>query len=160
MLRQGAIVVSCCVGLCGCEPPPGAYDPKPPSAAVPLPTERPNLPPPAATRPGATPGDAPVVRAPIKADRSSLDPYQLLSPASALRTRQSVEEQLVFEVQIPKAMQIFEGVRNRKPTSHQEFMTEIIQKNGIRLPPLPPQHRYIYDVERGELMVESPQVAD
>jgi hypothetical protein len=100
------------------------------------------------------------VLTPIQPGSTSLDPYQLLSPAAALRTRESVAQQLVFDVQIPKAMQIFEGVRNRKPSSQQEFMTEIIQKNGIRLPPLPPQHRYIYVVDRGELMIESPQSPD
>ena len=69
-------------------------------------------------------------------------------------------EQMIFDSIIPNALKVFEATRNRKPASHQEFMTEIIGQSNIRLPSLPPQHRYIYDVELGELMVERPKTAD
>lgn len=72
----------------------------------------------------------------------------------------SLKEQMIFEFQIPKAVQLFESLRNRKPASHQEFMHEIIMKSNIRLPTLPPDHRYIYDPQTGELMVEKPAAAE
>jgi hypothetical protein len=67
------------------------------------------------------------------------------------------KERIVFEIQIPKAMQLFEAEKNRKPQSHDEFMEQIIKFNAIPLPRLPPDSRYIYDPETGELMVEHPK---
>jgi hypothetical protein len=67
-----------------------------------------------------------------------------------------VQERLIFEVQIPHAMQLFEAENGYKPRSHEEFMEKIIKANNLELPDLPPGHRYVYDPERGELMVEHP----
>lgn len=67
------------------------------------------------------------------------------------------KERIVFTIQIPKAMQLFEAEKNRKPQSHEEFMEQIIKFNAIPLPSLPPNSRYIYDPETGELMVEHPK---
>jgi hypothetical protein len=64
-------------------------------------------------------------------------------------------QKAVFEIQIPDALNKFQGIEGRKPNSHDEFM-KIIKANGIQLPTLPANQRYIYDVERGELMVERP----
>lgn len=77
----------------------------------------------------------------------------IVTPARALfRTR----ERVVFEIQIPHALQLYEATNGRKPKSHEEFMQEIIQFNQIPLPELPPGQRYVYDPEQGELMVEKP----
>src|SRR6185369_7528988 len=65
-------------------------------------------------------------------DKGKYDPGILTTPLTA---NFSIREQLVFDAAIPKAMQLFEGVSNRKPRSHQEFMSEIIAKNNIKLPP-------------------------
>lgn len=157
MFYRCVIVVSC-VLLSGCEPPAGAYDPKPPPVAAPPMQEK--VTPPLIAGASATAGDVTVVRVPAKAGAVDPSRYDANIATSPLTAHFSIQQQLIFDGQIPKAMQIFEGVRNRKPSSHQEFMTEIIGKNGIKLPPLPPQHRYIYDPARGELMIESPQVAD
>lgn len=67
-----------------------------------------------------------------------------------------VQERLLFEVQIPQAMQLFEAENGYKPRSHEEFMEKIIKANNLELPELPPDHRYVYDPERGELLVEHP----
>jgi len=72
-------------------------------------------------------------------------------PASAYF---ALKDQVVFNVQIPKAMQIFEATNNRRPKSHDEFMDRIIARNSIKLPELLLDHRYVYDAKRGELMVE------
>ncbi len=68
-----------------------------------------------------------------------------------------VQERIQFEAQVPHALQLFEAEHGRKPKTHEEFMEKIIQANRINLPELPPGHRYLYDPQAGELMVEKPQ---
>ena len=77
----------------------------------------------------------------------------LVEPAKAYFR---VEQKMVFNVQVPQALQLFEASEGRKPNSEQEFMTKIVQANNIKLPTLPQGHKYIYNVEKGELMVERP----
>ena len=36
-------------------------------------------------------------------------------------------------------------------------MEKIIKAGGIRLPPLPPGHRYVYDPATEQLLVEQPR---
>ncbi len=83
----------------------------------------------------------------------SLDEYEgmYVTPAKALFT---VREKAVFQIQIPKAMQLYKGINGRNPKTHDEFMSQIIEANIIRLPELPPGDSYVYDPEKGELMVE------
>jgi hypothetical protein len=54
-------------------------------------------------------------------------------------------------------MQLYEATNGRKPRTHEEFMEQIVKFNAIPLPQLPPDCRYIYDPEIGELMVEHPK---
>ena len=60
----------------------------------------------------------------------------------------------VYDIAIPRAMQLFEFEKQRKPESHDEFMREIIKKNNFKLPELPPGVRYVYVPKQGQLMVE------
>jgi hypothetical protein len=53
-------------------------------------------------------------------------------------------------------MQLYEATNGKKPTTHEEFMEQIIRANQIVLPELPAGQRYVYDPETGELMVEKP----
>lgn len=73
-----------------------------------------------------------------------------------IRQRFLIEHRLVFEVQIPKAMQIYKASNERNPPSHKEFMVEIIRANSIRLPELPPGQTYFYDAKTAQLMVQRP----
>jgi len=82
---------------------------------------------------------------------TNVDP--ILTPVSTYFT---VKDQVVFQYQIPKAMEIYSGLQNRKPKDFAEFEREIVQKNGIQLPELPPTHRYFYDPDQGALLVEHP----
>ena len=68
----------------------------------------------------------------------------------------NVRQRAVFEIQIPEALKLFEATEGRKPNSHDEFMQKVINANSIKLPNLPANNKYVYDVERGELMVEKP----
>ena len=66
------------------------------------------------------------------------------------------QERIIFEQQIPHAMQLYHAMNGRYPGSWEEFEREILIPNGIRLPTLPPGHRYHYDPQSGQLMVEKP----
>ncbi|MFO0896559.1 MAG: hypothetical protein U0836_03920 [Pirellulales bacterium] len=66
-----------------------------------------------------------------------------------------IEQKLVFD-QITHAMNLYEAEHGEKPKSHDEFMQKIIGFNQIQLPKLPEGDRYVYDPQRGELMVEHP----
>jgi hypothetical protein len=86
----------------------------------------------------------------------SLDPYEgvIVTPAKTLFT---VRERVVFEAEIPKALQLYKATSGQGPKSHDEFMTQVIQANQIRLPELPPGQRYVYDPKTEELNVERPR---
>lgn len=66
------------------------------------------------------------------------------------------QEQIVFRIQIPDAMRLYKATNGHAPKSHEEFMEKIVNENRIRLPELPPGHRYRYYPDREELMVEHP----
>lgn len=87
----------------------------------------------------------------------SLDQYEgvTVTPVKALF---ATRERLVFEVQIPQALQLFNATEGRNPKSHEEFMEKIVRANNIQLPELPPNNRYIYDPKTNELMVEQPKL--
>ena len=69
----------------------------------------------------------------------------------------SAQQRIVYEIQIPHAMQLFRATNDRFPRDQEVFMQQIIRANAIQLPELPPDHRYLYDAKKGELMVERPQ---
>lgn len=66
------------------------------------------------------------------------------------------QERKVFEIEIPHAMNLFKAAEGRAPKDHAEFMEKIIRANNIRLPELPPEHRYRYDPQTEQLLVEQP----
>jgi len=68
----------------------------------------------------------------------------------------SARERIVFEIAVPKALQLYEATNGSPPRSHEEFMTQVIEAQGIKLPELPPGQRYVYDPQTKELMVERP----
>lgn len=60
-----------------------------------------------------------------------------------------VPERLVFNVQIPQAMNMYKAIHEHFPETQEEFMEKIIAENGIQLPKLPgPDERYVYDPEK------------
>jgi hypothetical protein len=143
------------IAALGCEPAPNAQTDAPNAAPV---IEAPAFaPPPDPNAPPAPPPQSDVVREKASFAQTAKGKYEvnlITQPASAYFT---VKDRIVFEIQIPKAMQIFEHTKNRKPTTHDEFMDQIIARNNIKLPELMPEHRYVYDPKAGELMVERPR---
>ena len=68
----------------------------------------------------------------------------------------NVKERLVLQ-QVDHAMNLYKAENDRRPASHEEYMRKIIQENGIRLPPLPEGHEYVYDPGDGLLKVRKPR---
>ena len=69
----------------------------------------------------------------------------------------TIQQRLVFEDQIPHAMNLYKAQHNDKgPPTHARFMKEIIADNSIPLPELPPGEKYVYDPKTEVLMVEHP----
>lgn len=128
------------VAVVGCEPPPKKPDPAP---AV----EQP-MPPPQNEQVEAGVG--------VGIKGRSLDEFEgaTVTPAKAYF---AVKERVVFEVQIPKAMQFYEASNGKAPESHDEFMQKIVEENMINLPELPAGHTYMYDPQTKQLMVERPK---
>jgi hypothetical protein len=65
----------------------------------------------------------------------------------------NVEQKMVLDVQVPKALQLFQATEGRFPKSHEEFMQKIVQANQFSLPELPAGAVYHFDSEKGELWV-------
>lgn len=65
------------------------------------------------------------------------------------------QEAAVFNIQIPQALNLFQGAEGRYPNSEEEFMQRIIQANQIVLPKLPEGDSYVYDVENHTLMIKT-----
>lgn len=66
------------------------------------------------------------------------------------------QERLIYD-SVAYAVKLFEAEHGNKPKTEDEFMKKIIEFNQIKLPQLPPGHKYKYDPQSGELMVERPQ---
>jgi hypothetical protein len=90
----------------------------------------------------------------------SLDEYEgvVVTPAKSLF---AVKERLIFEDAIPYALTLFNASEGRFPKSHEEFWEKIVKANNLeaQMPELPEGHRYKYDPETHELMVERPKQA-
>lgn len=140
-----------------------AVQPLPPSPPPALaPATGPELAPPGQATPAAAPSPAPAADMErVKAEKGvgvkgrSLDQHEgvLVTPAKAYF---SVRERAVFEMQIPQAIKLFKATNGNGPKTHEEFMSQIIDANQIRLPELPAGQRYVYDPEKEELQVERP----
>lgn len=77
--------------------------------------------------------------------------------STPIKTYFSVKQQIAFNIAIPQAMNLYKATNGHAPKSHDEFMSKIIEFNRIRLPELPQGHKYVYDPEKKELMVEHPR---
>jgi hypothetical protein len=64
------------------------------------------------------------------------------------------KEKVVFEIQIPQAMEIYRATDGEYPATHEDFMAKIIKANKIQLPKLPAGQEYRYRPEEHQLWVE------
>jgi hypothetical protein len=72
---------------------------------------------------------------------------------TALSTYVRVEERAGY-LQVDQALKLYKATNGELPKSHEEFMEKIIKANNINLPKLAPGAKYVYDPEKGELMIE------
>jgi len=82
---------------------------------------------------------------------SENNPATIISAPAAAFFR--TKEKIVFEIQIPQAMNLYMAEKGRNPRNHEEFMRDIVEFNRIPLPKLPNGMVYRYDSEKGELWV-------
>ncbi len=62
-------------------------------------------------------------------------------------------KQQISEIAIQHAVDLFHATNGHYPKDHDEFMTQIIKANNVKLPALPKGQRYEYDVQNHKLMV-------
>lgn len=81
----------------------------------------------------------------------SLDDYEgaVVTPAKAFFAAREI---VAFRIAIPSALNTYEAL-NGDIKTHEEFMEKIIAENNIKLPELPTDARYHYNVEKKELEV-------
>ena len=163
-------------------PPPGSAPPPPPVAATapptaaPLPPEtkvgvfagtlddlaaRPTSPP---SQPGTEstlpPTEAGVER--VKAEKGvgikgrSLDEHEgiVVTPVKAFF---AAKERIVFEAQFPHQYNIYKALENPAPKDFDDLKAKVLDPYQIKLPPLPPGHKYVWDGGKEELLVERPK---
>lgn len=156
----------------------GDYQP----AAVPPPSAELSSPAPQ-TQPGATP--APAESAPpeaVVAEPAAPQGPQVKSveEAEGVRTKADVgagrkgryepgfvttpvsvfwrtQEVVAYRTHVPHALDLYQAEHGHYPKTKDEFVREILEKNGIKLPELPEGHTYVYDPEKHELQVARPK---
>lgn len=81
---------------------------------------------------------------------------------SSARAYFDMKEDIVFNIQLKQAMQLFKAQDNfgKGPQSHEEYMQKIVKANNITLPKLPEGMRYIYKPDIEELWVEPIEQSD
>ncbi len=65
-------------------------------------------------------------------------------------------DRAAFDMQIPKAMQLYKAMNGKAPATHEEFMSKIVDENSIILPQLPDGRSYLYDPKTETLNVVRP----
>jgi hypothetical protein len=74
-----------------------------------------------------------------------------------IRQKFTIEQRLIFQVQIPEALKLYKAEHNdQAPKTHEAFMKEIIEANSIVLPQLPEGDKYLFDPKLEKLMVLHP----
>lgn len=127
-------------------PPPPALAPKTPAPSTPV-----------AAEPSATPAASKTVQTPAAAGVTGKGQYEISGPiVTPIAVYFSARERIPFEIELPKAMQLYKAMEGRAPATHEEFMEKVIKANMIKLPELPEGHHYKYDPKTEQLMVEKP----
>lgn len=150
------LLVSIAVAFCsGCDEPSGG------SAAAPSPRKATSAPPPPPPMPGEEPEeeepeeeyDRQVAEVGVGKKGRGYGGGVVTEPIRAMfRTEQRLQL-----MNMDQAMKMYKAEKGYLPKTHDVFMDKIIKANSIELPELPEGERYIYDPEKGELMVERPK---
>jgi hypothetical protein len=125
-------------------PPPAAQGETAGTSTAPPPPPPPTIP----------QGPREVAKAGVGKKGRSLKPGGLITTPAVVFFR--VGQRMVFDVQIPHALDLYKAEHGHAPKTHAEFMREIIEANSFQLPELPRGGRYVYDPKTAQLMVEHP----
>ena len=126
-------------------PAPG--QPAPKKATTPAPQAAPQQPPPQDN----------TVREKAEVGAGRKGHYSTGIITTPLSTYWRAQERITYDAQIPHAMRLYKATNGRYPKDMEEFTRAILQPARIELPELPENHRYVYDPEKGELLVEHPR---
>lgn len=92
-----------------------------------------------------------------KVSDGQMRPTNPLNPLGSLNAYGPAAEKIA-KLGIDYQLKLFHALHDRYPDSHEEFMAEIIEANGVELPVLPGGKQYQYDVENHKLLiVEAPK---
>jgi hypothetical protein len=114
---------------------------------------------PAAKQPASWPDEPPPGMVREKADvgagkKGHYGPGFITTP---LATYWRSQEMVAYRIKVPHALNLYKGMHGHFPKTQEEFEREILKPNKITLPDLPEGHRYAYDPQKGELLVERPR---
>ena len=73
--------------------------------------------------------------------------------AGPMAAMANVEQMVTFDIQVKKAIDLYQALEGKLPKDHEEFMEKIIRANRIQLPELPPGAVYHFNTEEGQLWV-------
>lgn len=108
----------------------------------------------------STAADQPVER--VKAEAGvgragrSLDPHEgvIVTPVKAFF---AARERIAFVAQFQHQYDIYKAMTGDVPKDFDDLKAKVLDPYQIKLPPLPPEHRYVWDAEKEELQVERPR---
>ena len=86
------------------------------------------------------------------------DPRMLM--AGPVKAYFNTREKIVFDIALPKSVQLFNALHDRNPKTHEEYMKEVVESAQIKLPELPAGMVYRYRPEINELWVEAEKKKD
>ena len=144
------LVLLVCLTLAGCEPPPAGVATGPPPP-----------PPPPGTEVPAPEPETELVKAEagVGIKGRSLDEYEgiIVTPAKTFFT---AKEKIFFEIEFPGNYRPWRVLEDRAPADYAELKERFLDPLGLtaKMPKLPEGHRYAWDAETEQLMVERPKL--
>jgi hypothetical protein len=73
-----------------------------------------------------------------------------------LSTYWRMQERIEYDAKVKYGLKLYKAEHGRFPKTMEEFEEKILKPGQVKLPELPEGHRYVYDPEKGELLVEHP----
>jgi hypothetical protein len=113
-------------------------------------------PPPAVVGDGREPVPEGMVREEADSGAGKKGQYSPGIITTPLATYWRVQERVAYEAQVKYPLKLYRAANGSYPKTKEEFKREILKPNNVKLPELPEGHRYIYDPEKGELLIERP----
>jgi hypothetical protein len=74
-----------------------------------------------------------------------------------VKTFFAAKERIVFEIQFPSQYQLYKAMDGQVPKDFDDLKSKVLDPYQIKLPPLPPGHKYVWEAAKEELQVERPK---